>query len=99
MDLESSIKYVMEVVVINQEADREGRIKYKRLDNGKIIAPECIEFLQEPPILVAHDGKSKTKVIINIKNRYIQKEANAVVLGDKLIPQNIYAAAFCKVRL
>lgn len=99
MDLEFSVTSARVYVVIKAEREKNGRIKYTRLDTGKILFPETIEFLQEPSWLIAHDGKSKTNVVISPKNPYVQRHANAIVLGEKLTHQNYYSYSFCKARL
>jgi len=96
MDLES---FVRAYVVIKPEEDENGMRRYKRLDIGRIIPSQGIEFLQEPSGLIAHDGESKTNVVIPIRNSNIKMNANAIILGEKLLPQNIYSYSFCKARL
>jgi hypothetical protein len=98
MNLESSAS-AMELIVITQEEDKNRMRRYRRLDNGKIISYNCIEFLQEPSILVSHDGKSSTNIITSAMNFYVRDNANAIVLGQKLTHHNIYSASFCRARL
>jgi hypothetical protein len=95
MALESAV----ELTVINPEDDGNNRIRYRRLDTGKIVPPQSIEFLQAAAILLSHDGKSKEKIIIYTRDSYILEHANAVVLGEKFVGHGICAASYCKARL
>jgi hypothetical protein len=95
MNLDS---YVKECVVIKPEKGEDGMRRYIRLDTGKIVPPQSIEFLNEPAGLISHDGKSNKKVVIHTRNSYLQENLNTIVLGDELVPQNIWSYSPCKMK-
>jgi hypothetical protein len=98
MDLVQSVKSERPYVVIKQEQDERGMRRYRRMDTGKIVPQQSIEFLQEPADLILHDGKSTIDVVIRTEDPNIIMNANSIVLGKNQY-QGRYAYSFCKARL